>query len=251
MSTIITDLVCELCERPAQKPRPDPMCKARESLWCDPCYAKLQYYARKRPVDPLKFFKRFWPDVRFYKEQIDIIYSVLYDDETVVVAANKMGKDFVAGAIVVYWFMTGGGRGFNVQTRIITTSVAGDHLDVLWGEIHQFIQTACVPLDVKQGGKLIVNQLEIRKMINGKECPKSYIKGIVAGDNMEKLAGHHCPATLFVVDEASGVSDLAYEKSQGWKKRMLMFGNPHPCTNYFRRAVKDGSIIDPGEEIAA
>ncbi len=42
-------------------------------------------------VDPIKFAKILWPDVTFYKEQKDIIYSVLHNDITVVPAANMMG----------------------------------------------------------------------------------------------------------------------------------------------------------------
>ena len=43
-------------------------------------------------VDPLKFAALNWPDIRFYAQQQEIIYSVVDNRETCVVAGNKLGK---------------------------------------------------------------------------------------------------------------------------------------------------------------
>lgn len=40
---------------------------------------------------PLDLKKLLWPDVRFYKEQVDIIESVKWNLETYVPAGNKLG----------------------------------------------------------------------------------------------------------------------------------------------------------------
>lgn len=42
-------------------------------------------------IDPLKFAALHWPDVDFYREQIEIIYSVVDNQETFVHAGNKLG----------------------------------------------------------------------------------------------------------------------------------------------------------------
>lgn len=42
-------------------------------------------------TDPLKLCSILWPDVRFYKEQEEIIYSVRDNDETYVPAGNMLG----------------------------------------------------------------------------------------------------------------------------------------------------------------
>ena len=42
-------------------------------------------------VDALPFGEVLWPNVKFYKEQEDIIRSVDTNVETLVVAANQMG----------------------------------------------------------------------------------------------------------------------------------------------------------------
>lgn len=44
-----------------------------------------------RIKDPLVFAKILWPDVAFYKEQREIIYSVRDNDETFVPAGNMLG----------------------------------------------------------------------------------------------------------------------------------------------------------------
>ncbi len=180
-----------------------------------------------RPLkDPIKFARFFWPDVRFYDKQEEIIYSVIYNDETFVTAANMVGKDFVAGFICLYYFLT------HQPCRVVTTSVKDDHLRVLWGEIGRYIQTSRVPLTSKEGGPLICNHHHIRKSINGKICSISYLRGMVS-ERGEGLAGHHARYTLGVIDEASGVADESYNAITGWAKRVLAFGNPLPCQNFF------------------
>ncbi len=42
-------------------------------------------------VDPLKFAAELWPYIIFTRQQREIIYSVIENDETMVVAANMMG----------------------------------------------------------------------------------------------------------------------------------------------------------------
>ena len=60
-----------------------------------------------KTIDPLAFKELFWPDVYFYDKQREIIYSVCENDETVVPAGNMLGKDFVAGFIILYFFKIG------------------------------------------------------------------------------------------------------------------------------------------------
>jgi hypothetical protein len=200
-------------------------------------------------LDPIKFAKTFWPDVRFYREQKEIIYSVRDNYETVVPAGNMLGKDFIAGFITLWFFLS------RHPCRIVTTSADFSQLkSVLWGEIGRFISTAKYPLTSDHGGPLLVNDLRIRKYHEGKLCRVSYIIGRVAAKG-EGMLGHHVtpesgkyvddgvPRTLFIADEASGVEDIAFERADTWAKRKLIIGNPYPCTNHFYKAVKGGDIL--------
>lgn len=183
--------------------------------------------------DPLKFAKVMWPQVTFYREQRQIIYSVMANDETVVVAGNMLGKDYVAGFICLWYFLV------HHPVRVITTSVKDDHLRVLWGEIGRFINDCSFKLRVEDGGPLIVNHRDIRKMVGDQECAISYMRGMVSAKG-EGMAGHHARYALGVIDEASGVDDVVYTQMDTWTKRKLIFGNPNPTDNFFRKMDKEG-----------
>jgi len=189
-------------------------------------------------IDPLKMMKLLWPDVMLYKQQKDIVYSVWNDDETIVPAGNMLGKDFVAGVIVVLFFL------IHPRVKIITTSATQKHLDNLWGEIDRFIRTSRYTLDFKQGGPLVYSTQTLKKVVNGQIHKDTYALGMVVSSDSkgEGLSGHHAPATLFVCDEGSGVADVAYSMAQGWAKHMLIIGNPNPCVNFFFRGVQGGPI---------
>ena len=46
----------------------------------------------KPPIDPLLFIARFWPNITLYDKQREILYSLLHNDKTVVVAGNMLGE---------------------------------------------------------------------------------------------------------------------------------------------------------------
>jgi hypothetical protein len=198
------------------------------------------------PRDPIRFANLLWPRTVFYDRQEEIIYSTVHNDETVVVAGNKLGKDYVAGFLCLYHFLV-----FPV-VRVVTTSIREDHLDVLWGEILRFVQTSRYPLIDKYGGPLILRHRDVRKyrspLAERQECPISYLKGLVSKKG-EGMSGHHAPHTFGVIDEASGVEDEVLEQMNGWAKRKLIFGNPNPCLTFFK-AVVTGGDIPAGETTA-
>jgi hypothetical protein len=223
----------------------------------------LQRIATVFRYDPMRFIKTFWPQVKLYQKQQEIIESVRDNDETIVPAGHQLGKDFVGGLVALWYFMV------HHPVRVITTSVKDDHLVVLWGEIGRFIDTCAFPLKSKDGGPLIVKHREIRKLAprylidpaqpnpwhpepiiapqhNPIEmCKISYLKGMVS-EKGEGMAGHHAPYTLLIVDEASGVEDEVYRRASTWAKRLLIIGNPYTPSNgpsYFERMVDAGDKI--------
>lgn len=210
-------------------------------------------------LDPLKFAGICWPDIRFYREQQQVIYSVVEDSETFVTAGNKLGKDFVAGFIVIWFFVS------RHPCKIVTTSVKDKHLAVLWGEVERLLRISKISLTVEQGGILSVNNDGMRKVLNGKTQKDSYaIKLVASEQSIESFQGHHVtpdpgtpaaydsvPRNLFVGDEASGLMDDYYKMADTWAKRKLLFGNPWTCANFFYRAVKgDRETGDPGGNMA-
>lgn len=190
-------------------------------------------------IDPIRLLEMCWPQVKIYDKQKETIYSVIQNDETIVPAGNKLGKDFISAYIALYFFLR------CTPCRVITTSVDEGQLEnVLWGEMKWFIQNSKVQLP------LVVKHLEIKKLVNGIEDPKSYLIGRVAKKE-EGLLGHHLarnelpyggPATLMIYDEASGIENGFKDKTDTWAHRTLIIGNPFPCENFFKAGVKKGNI---------
>lgn len=164
---------------------------------------------RSNQVDPLKLSKTFWPGMVLYKEQKEILYSVWDNDETVVPAANMVGKDFIAGLIVVEFFLT------RAPCRIITTSATDGHLDILWGEINRFIQNSAVSLISPYGPLSVshhrIRRIESRKITQGNKSykvydgivdPMSFVRGVVTRPgHAESIQGSHAGEDPFSVRE--------------------------------------------------
>jgi phage terminase large subunit len=197
--------------------------------------------------EPLLFKEAMWPQIRFHSKQIEEIHSVRDNIETYVHAGNMLGKDFVAAFIVWWYFVCFYSLNRDqTQVRVVTTSVKDDHLDVLWSEITKFGSTSKVPLLYGLGGPFVLTHHELRHQAERSlgNNPVNYVKGMVASsDTKESFQGHHARYTLLVVDEASGVSDWVYEMGQGWMKRLLCFGNPNTCANFFYRGCKSGDLV--------
>lgn len=195
--------------------------------------------------DPFALKDLLWPHIEFYDKQREVVRSAFDNDVTAVPAANMMGKDFIGGFIALAFFLT------RQPCRIVTTSVKGDHLRVLWGEIGRYIQEARYPLDYKRGGPLLINHHEIRYIDNGELVSLSYLIGRVS-EKGEGMQGHHIaktgdgiPRTMFMVDEASGAPDTYFTMASTWADRIVMYGNCWPCENEFRRAYREGDRRRP------
>lgn len=205
--------------------------------------------------------KLHWPNERLYDKEWEMLESLATNKETVVAAANKVGKDYTAGIACTLFFRypqffhnpeyvhyveslrRPGQEEWQAHTRrILTTSVKEHHLGVLWAEIGRRVSDSAVPLLDARGGPLVLNSLEIR--LKGEELakkPMNYLKGQVAADE-QAMAGHHAMYTLFVADEASSLKDEYLKAARGWAGKYLLFGNTEDCRNYFREAVDGGDL---------
>jgi hypothetical protein len=190
-------------------------------------------------IDPVTFVAELWPDIKLYDKQAEIMYSVQENDDTIVVAGNALGKDFIAGLIVLWFFCS------RRPARVVTTSVQFEQLnDVLWGEIRNFISTAKYQLPIHY------NHMKIRQTYNsGRLVDKSEIVAQVP-NTAEGILGRHLPRgpnrqprTLLVGDEVSGMDDNIWEKTETWAQRRLAIGNPFDCENFFKRAYEEGDIL--------
>ena len=200
--------------------------------------AQVEERARviERFADPVKFCDRVWPQFTLYDKQRDILYSLRDNYETIVPAGNELGKDFIAGLAIIWFFCS------RRPCKIVTTSTDSGQLeDVLWGEIRRFIEQAKIKLPIQY------NHLKLRQLkkdgtlVANSECVGRVVKHgeAMLGRHVERTAKNE-PTTLLVVDEASGVDDKSYETADTWTHRKLVIGNPYPCSNFFFKGVKEG-----------
>jgi hypothetical protein len=196
-----------------------------------------------RWVDPVAFTKMCWPWVTLYDKQREMLYSVEFNKSTYVKSANMMGKDFIAGILIVKNFVC------HPEVRILGTSVTDAQLGVLRSEVNRFIETSKVPLLKKHGGLLDVNYNGVTKLLPDKsgEDKTSYVKFMTTSTG-EALAGHHAEWTLLVADEASGLTKQVKTFTEGWAKKDFIFGNPHECQNFWREGCDQGDILDDSGE---
>lgn len=188
-------------------------------------------------IDPIKLLKWNWPHITLYKQQREIIYSVMENDETIVPAGNALGKDFIAAYTVLWFFLSR-------QSRVVTTSVKHDQLNgVLWGEIRRFLASSKHQLPVRY------THLSLTRQDNdGNDIPLWELIGQVSNKN-EGLLGRHLsrgpfgePTTMAVFDEASGIDQGVYDSTETWAHRKLIIGNPFPCNNFFFTGTKAGDL---------
>lgn len=204
--------------------------------------SKTPYKFRFVQDDPLKVIAHLWPHYKLAKFQEEMLYSFWFNKETVVAAANMLGKDFTLGLGLVTALIT------RHPCRIVTTSSNADHLRVLWGEINRHIQESKFNLRVEKGGMLFINHQEIRKYDYDRKgmCPLSYMIAKVASDDtMAAMGGHHIAntgdgifRTVWAADEASGVKTQYRDTVGGWANRIWSIGNTWDCDNYFRHAFE-------------
>lgn len=188
-------------------------------------------------IDPIHFIETQWPQYRLYGKQWEIVQSFEYNSITVVPSGNKMGKDFIASLCGLSMFQR------YQECRGITTSIRDDHLRVLFGEMDRHIDQCRFPMRYPQGN-LKIKHRDVRKIVKGKQCPISYIRGLVS-EKPEGFAGHHAKWTFAIIDEASGIDDSVLDQILTWAQRVLIIGNPLPTTNFFFRMVKAGDKLAP------
>jgi len=186
--------------------------------------------------DPLAFCGLFWPDMRLYDKQREILLSVRDNKQTIAYGANTMGKDRIAAVAALWFFCT------RQPAKVITTSSSNHQLKhVLWGEIDSLVRSASRPIDIA------LDTLQARKPLPGKpgeHQPNTYMIGLVTNE-IENFQGHHLdgsalPRVLFLFDEASSCPDQFFEAAESQFHRMLAIGNPLNTRTWFYRARRAG-----------
>lgn len=171
---------------------------------------------------------------RLDKEQQQILASVQHNPMTAVSSGTARGKDYVAAvAAMCFLYLT---PRFNKQgkmvanTKVAMTAPTGRQVDVIMmPEISRLFKAAGV-----LPGRLLSSGIRT----NHNEW---FLIGFKASDETESWSGFHAVNTMFVVTEASGISETTFNAIEGnlqGNSRLLLVFNPNVTTGYAARAMK-------------
>lgn len=151
-------------------------------------------------LDPV-FFAETVLGVTLWSKQREILESVRDNRRTAVRSCRGVGKTFVAAVIVLWFLYTHPGA------KVITTAPTWRQVkDLLWSEIralHARAERNGYPL----GGDPTATMLQLD--------PDWFATGI-ASNIVENFLGYHAPSILFLVDEASGVTQDILDAAKGY-----------------------------------
>lgn len=169
------------------------------------------------------------------KEQRAIITSVQHNPLTAVASGTSRGKDFVAAcAALCFMYLTPkfDKRGNLIEnTKIALTAPTGRQVtNIMIPEIRRLLRQARV-----LPGRLVANDIRT-------DYEEWFLTGFKADDNnTEAWSGFHAVNTMFVVTEASGISEDIFNAIEGnlqGNSRLLIVFNPNVTTGYAARAMK-------------
>jgi hypothetical protein len=172
---------------------------------------------------------------RLDQEQQDIITSVQTNKMTAVASGTARGKDFVAAcASLCFMYLTPkfDKKGKLIENTKIAMTAPTDRQvkNIMVPEIRRLYRNAgCLP------GRLVAYDIRT----NYEEW---FLTGFKTGDDAtESWSGFHASNTMFVVTEASGISETTFNAIEGnlqGNSRLLIVFNPNITTGYAARAMK-------------
>lgn len=173
------------------------------------------------------------------KEQKAIIDSVQRNKMTAVASGTARGKDFVAACAALCflyltpWFKDGKMVG---NTKVALTAPTGRQVtNIMTPEIRRLLRSARSKFPWVCPGRIVADDIRT-------DYEEWFLTGFKANDNAtEAWSGFHAANTMFVVTEASGISELTWNAIEGnlqGNSRLLIVFNPNILTGYAARAMK-------------
>lgn len=183
-------------------------------------------------------WNRFVRDVlkaRLDKEQQDIVTSVQFNKMTSVASGTARGKDFVAACCSLsFLYLT---PSFNKEgimtgnTKVAMTAPTARQVhNIMTPEVRRLFNSAKV-----LPGRLVADDIRT-------DNAEWFLTGFKAGDDAtESWSGFHAVNTMFVVTEASGISEITFNAIEGnlqGNSRLLLVFNPNVTGGYAANSMK-------------
>ena len=169
------------------------------------------------------------------KEQQVIISSVQHNPMTAVASGTARGKDFVAAcASLCFLYLTPkfNKHGIMIEnTKVAMTAPTGRQVtNIMTPEVRRLYRNAKI-----LPGRLVANDIRT-------DFEEWFLTGFKAGDDAtEAWSGFHATNTMFVVTEASGISEVTFNAIEGnlqGNSRLLIVFNPNTTSGYAANAMK-------------
>jgi hypothetical protein len=185
--------------------------------------------------DP-ELFARECLDLQLIPEQAEIIRAVAEHKRVTVKAGRKVGKSFIAAVLALWWPIR------YDDGRVVLTATADRQVrEILWGDINRLVIRS---RKIGMGGLWP----HIPKMPHtgirwpdGNRSVVGYTTSSAEGG--AGMSGHH---QLYIVDEASGVEDSAFNTilgNMGGGGTMLMISNPTKPAGFFYESFASKSAL--------
>lgn len=171
---------------------------------------------------------------RLDREQQAIIDSVQHNPRTAVASGTARGKDFVSAcASLCFMYLTPRFKDGKLiaNTKIAMTAPTGRQVtNIMTPEVRRLLRGAIVELP----GRSVANDIRTN-------YDEWFLTGFKADEhNHEAWSGFHAVNTMFVVTEASGISQSVYDAIEGnlqGNSRLLLVFNPNVTTGYAAKAM--------------
>jgi phage terminase large subunit len=186
---------------------------------------------RKYAKDPVKFAREVL-GIKPWSKQAALLTAIAAHGRVACRSGHRIGKSTTAAIIALWWVATRG-RG----RVVLTAPTARQVREVLWREVRRLHREAKKPI----GGEMNDTPAGGLRFDDGRE-----IIG-VATDEGERFAGLAGPEMLFIVDEASGVSERIFETLLGGNMAgggcVVLLGNPTRLAGTFFDAFGTKSAL--------
>ncbi|RKT01088.1 hypothetical protein [Chryseobacterium defluvii] len=173
-------------------------------------------------------------------EQKKIIESVQFNPRTSVMSGTSRGKDFVSAvAAMCFMYLTPKWKNGQLihNTKVALTAPTGRQVEnIMQPEISRLYNNA-LSKGIQLPGRLVGNDIRT-------DWDEWFLTGFKADDNVtEAWTGFHAVNTMFVVTEATGISEATFNAIEGnlqGNSRMLIVFNPNVSTGYAANSQKKG-----------
>ncbi|WP_228445065.1 hypothetical protein [Chryseobacterium indoltheticum] len=175
---------------------------------------------------------------RMDPEQQAIIDSVQMNPRTSVMSGTSRGKDFLSAvAAMCFMYLTPRWKNGKLihNTKVAMTAPTGRQVNnIMQPEISRLYNNA-LSQGIDLPGRLVGNDIRT-------DWDEWFLTGFKADDNAtEAWTGFHAVNTMFVVTEATGISETTFNAIEGnlqGNSRMLIVFNPNVSTGYAAKSQK-------------